>query len=90
MFFFQHFLEKDHLWLFGSRVDEEKKGGDIDLYVETLCNSMDQVVEKKIDFLVDLKMLLGDQKIDVVVNAVDLFDNQDIFEEAKSTGVMIV
>ena len=27
------FLPQDHLWIFGSRVDMDKRGGDIDLYI---------------------------------------------------------
>lgn len=33
--FLQNFGKNDHLWLFGSRVNDTKKGGDIDLYIET-------------------------------------------------------
>jgi hypothetical protein len=33
--FRQCFGGEDHLWLFGSRVNDHKRGGDIDLYVET-------------------------------------------------------
>jgi hypothetical protein len=33
--FRQCFGGEDHLWLFGSRVNDYKRGGDIDLYVET-------------------------------------------------------
>ena len=29
--FKMNFLKEDHLWLFGSRVDFNRKGGDIDL-----------------------------------------------------------
>jgi len=28
--------EESKVWLFGSRVDDEKRGGDVDLYVETM------------------------------------------------------
>jgi predicted nucleotidyltransferase len=51
--------------LFGSRVDDSLKGGDIDLYIEPI--EQKNLSEKKIDFLVKVKLQIGDQKIDVVV-----------------------
>ena len=33
--FVASFEKNDHLWLFGSRADLTKKGGDIDLFIET-------------------------------------------------------
>lgn len=64
----KHFGEEAQVFLFGSRVDDQKKGGDIDLFVKNSDKSRLNL-EAKINFLVDLKSIIGDQKIDLV------FDN---------------
>jgi len=53
------------VYLFGSRVDDDKKGGDIDLYL--VPENKDDLYEKKIKFLSALDRALGVQKIDVVI-----------------------
>ena len=56
------------VFLFGSRVDDDIKGGDIDLFIST--NEMDLLtLETKIQFLAELKTQIGDQKIDVVFDS---------------------
>lgn len=54
------------VYLFGSRTDDLKRGGDIDLFIETSDTS--DLFTKKIRFLAKLKRAIGDQKIDVVFN----------------------
>ncbi|MDD4969946.1 MAG: nucleotidyltransferase domain-containing protein [Paludibacter sp.] len=54
-----------HVFLFGSRVEDDKKGGDIDLFIKNENEEL-LTLEQKIQFLSDLKSQLGDQKIDVV------------------------
>lgn len=72
------------IYLFGSRVDDNKKGGDIDLY---LCpKEIKDISGKKIDFLVKLKREIGDQKIDVVIGRGFELPIEKI---AKHTGVML-
>jgi len=51
------------VFLFGSRVDDRKKGGDIDLIVITNRNSFLDRLHLK----VKLKETLGDQKIDLIL-----------------------
>jgi predicted nucleotidyltransferase len=70
------------VYLFGSRVDDSKKGGDIDLYV--ISENQDNLYEKKIKFLSALDMTLGEQKIDVVI-AKD--KNRPIEKEAIAKGI---
>ena len=56
--------------LFGSRKDNNKKGGDIDLFIQCNCHiSREELYQRKIKFLVLLKNIIGDQKIDVLINA---------------------
>lgn len=53
------------IFLFGSRVDDAKRGGDIDLYVK--LDHHESVADKRMTFLARLKRKIGDQKIDLVV-----------------------
>lgn len=88
--FRKHFLHDDELWLFGSRVDEEKKGGDIDLYIETDVADYGIAFEKKISFLCDLKQEIGEQKIDVVLSLRSSNIDLPIYRVAKSEGVRLI
>ena len=52
--------------LFGSRVDDAKRGGDIDLYISGTHLDLQTQIESKLKLLVNLKQRLGDQRIDIV------------------------
>lgn len=77
------FGPKVEVLLFGSRVDDDKKGGDIDLYIKTQA---DNDLEHKIKFLVSLEQKIGEQKIDVILAA---DKNRPIEQQAISTGVLL-
>jgi predicted nucleotidyltransferase len=51
------------VFLFGSRVNDNLSGGDIDLLIESKLLGFSD----KISILADLKDLLGDQKIDILI-----------------------
>ena len=70
--------------LFGSRVDDDLRGGDIDLYIQS--ESGDDLNKKRIRFIVDLETLIGEQKIDVVL-ARD--SGRVIEQEALSKGIQL-
>ncbi len=72
------------IYLFGSRVDDSKKGGDIDLYLKV--SNKDNLFEKKIKFLSRVKRELGEQKIDIVFNE---DENRLIEQEAKKWGIKL-
>jgi len=88
--FKKHFQFGDALWVFGSRADQTKRGGDIDLYIETNYSEASMAIRKKIEFLSDLKFAIGDQRIDVVINPLVLKNEQRIYAEAKQTGVCLI
>lgn len=88
--FSQYFLPQDKIWLFGSRVDNSKKGGDIDLYIETHYDNWSIVAQKQIDFLVALKKEIGDQRIDLVIHPLSSQQKRPIYDEAKQTGIQLI
>ncbi len=67
----KHFGPEVQVFLFGSRVDAVKKGGDIDLFIRHNNEAL-LSIETKVQFLAELKSVIGNQKIDVV------FDNANI------------
>ncbi len=79
----------DTLWLFGSRVNDSHRGGDIDLFIESTLDH-ESLFSLKIQFLNDLKKKMGDQKIDIVVRSLQDEQILPIYEEARKTGVKLV
>lgn len=82
---FNKFFVHGNVVLFGSRVDDAKKGGDIDVYIEP-NQQFDDLFSRKIAFLVELKSLIGDQKIDLVLAP---FASADLKAEIARTGVTL-
>ncbi len=62
------FGQKTKIYLFGSRTDDTKRGGDIDLYIDVFDKNHASLFDKKIQFLAQLNQILGEQKIDVVIS----------------------
>ena len=64
--YFKSIFTDGEIYLFGSRVDDSKKGGDIDLYL--VVQNHINLFDKKIKFLARIHRELGEQKIDIVFN----------------------
>lgn len=79
--------EESRVWLFGSRVDDTKRGGDIDLLIET-----ERLVPSRTNVLCQLEgelaVRLGDRKIDVLLKDARTAD-APIFRAARQMGVLL-
>ena len=71
--------------LFGSRTDDSKRGGDIDIYIETDL-SEEIIAQKRTEMLAYLYLRLGVQKIDIVINNGNTA--LEIFSEGKK-GILL-
>lgn len=80
------FGESSEIWLFGSRVDDTKKGGDIDLYIET--DLTQDTIAAKLKMRQLIWPIFGEQKIDILVRS---RSNKlsAIHEIAKSSGLKL-
>jgi len=81
---FQNVFKHGEIFLFGSRVDDTKKGGDIDLFI--IQKNKENNLEKKINFLTLLKQKIGDQKIDIIISK---DKNRLIEKEALTKGISL-
>ena len=75
------------IWLFGSRADDGKRGGDIDLYIKPAQPlELGRGIAKQVAIAVRLKQLLGDQRIDIVL---DDGSPQAIYQVARTQGILL-
>jgi predicted nucleotidyltransferase len=72
--------------LFGSRVDDSGRGGDIDVYIEADLSPQD-AFERETSMAAQLYRVLGDRKIDIVVNTGRL--DLPIYRVARAQGVWL-
>ncbi|WP_445372614.1 nucleotidyltransferase domain-containing protein [Methylomonas sp. HW2-6] len=84
-----NFGEDAHAWLFGSRVRDDEKGGDIDLYIEVQAQSAADLITSKLKFLRYLHKRLGDQKIDAVLRKANGSIELPTYQIAKQTGIQL-
>lgn len=73
--------------VFGSRLDDQARGGDIDLLIESI-QPINQSRYKSLQLVARLQILLGDQAIDVLVIDPQT-DKYPIHHEALNTGVAL-
>ena len=83
------FGEDAKVWLFGSRVDDDRRGGDIDLLIQTSESDGLALTRKKIRFLSRLKTRIGEQRVDLVIKTNDQTEHPAIVKVAESTGVQL-
>jgi len=75
------------VWLFGSRVDDDARGGDIDLFLQT-PGKLENRAMAAFRYNAELQMQLGLQKIDVLL-ADAATKRQPIHEIALKTGIRL-
>ena len=85
----RHFGDSAEVWLFGSRVENSRKGGDIDLYVETDLTDGDAIFRKRIKLLAELSRPLAERKVDLVVKSRGSQQNLPIYQVARESGVRL-
>ena len=84
----EHFGNQSLIYLFGSRLDDQARGGDIDIYLEPELSDADLIAKAMIKAKVMLYQQLGEQKIDLVINR-HQSPVLPIYEHALSTGVQL-
>jgi len=78
---------ENRVWLFGSRVDDALRGGDIDLLIETEA-AFPNRAKMLCRLYGALIYALGDRKLDVLLKDARTRD-APVFEIAKRTGVIL-
>lgn len=81
----RRFFDAD-VYLFGSRADDTRRGGDIDLYIESAL-SPEEAVRARLAMLAHLYRRIGERRIDLVLNTGR--SDAAIFRVAKRDGLRL-
>lgn len=87
----QRFGSGAALWLFGSRVDDQLRGGDVDLYIETPECDPDRLIASRLHFLADLHDTaeFEGERIDLVINSPLHRDVLPVHQVARAEGIRL-
>ncbi len=83
-----YFGSNTKVFLFGSRLDNKKKGGDIDILIKK-DEKQKMNLRQKSRFLTELKMKIGFQKIDVIFDNEKLKLKTDFYNEVISSAQIL-
>ena len=75
--------------LFGSRLDDSKRGGDIDLLITTQLSDPAQIARAHSRFLAQVYARLGEQKLDVLIDYPHSQQQLPVYRVARETGVVL-
>lgn len=75
--------------LFGSRLDDAGRGGDIDLLVETRMTDARLIAQAHTRFLSFVYARLGEQKIDLLIDFPTRQQDAPIYAIARREGVLL-
>ncbi len=76
------------VYLFGSRVDDGKKGGDIDLLIVTTETGRDKLNKEKSRLLAELREAAQDQKVDITLATQQTMES-DVFLKSLTNKVFL-
>ena len=79
------YISDAQIYLFGSRVYDNKKGGDIDIFVKT-----EKIISlrEKLKILVDIEFSGISRKVDLIVQMPNSND-KGIFQTAQDEGILL-
>lgn len=83
----QFFGSDVQVFLFGSRIDDQKRGGDIDLFIRNSDGKIPSAHEK-VQFASALIMAIGEQKIDIVTDH-PARRNSEFYKTIIQTGIQL-
>ena len=83
----QIFGEEIQIYLFGSRTDDNARGGDIDLFINS-AESIENPVSKTLLLNGLLQQAIGMQKIDIIFHTPS-YDWKPIHTAAKEQGILL-
>lgn len=75
--------------LFGSRLDDSRRGGDIDLLIDTPLTDPAAIVDAHLGFLADVYSRLGERKVDVLIDYPGRQTDAPIYAIARAQGVLL-
>ncbi len=75
--------------LFGSRLDDARRGGDIDLMIDTPLSDPAAIADAHLRFLADVYTRLGERKIDVLIDYPGRGVQAPIYAIARAQGVLL-